>query len=84
MAILAFEHPDAAAITTLMTAEMLKRGYLVGGSFNATFAHESRHVEAYLESLDEVFVMIVDAIAKGVVEEMIGGPVKHSGFARLT
>jgi glutamate-1-semialdehyde 2,1-aminomutase len=84
MAILSFDHPEAAAITTLMTAEMLKLGYLVGAAFNATFAHEQRHVEAYLESLDEVFEIIATAIAEGAVVERIGGPVKHNGFARLT
>ncbi len=84
MALLAFDHPEAAAITTLMTAEMLKRGYLAGATFNATFAHEPRHVTAYLESLDEVFALIADAVAEGAIEERIGGPVKHTGFARLT
>lgn len=84
MAILAFDHPESAAITTLMTAEMLKRGYLVGAAFNGTFAHEKRHMDAYLESLDEVFAIIADAMATNTVEERIGGSVKHSGFARLT
>ncbi|MEC5127843.1 aminotransferase class III-fold pyridoxal phosphate-dependent enzyme [Verrucomicrobiales bacterium BCK34] len=84
MAILGFEHPEAAALTTLMTAEMLKRGYLVGAAFNATFSHEKRHVEAYLESLDEVFAILAEAIATESIEAGIGGPVKHTGFARLT
>ncbi len=83
-ALLAFDHPEAAAITTLMTAEMLKRGYLAGGNFNATFAHQSHHVSAYLVALDEVFAKLAAAISDGKIEQRIGGPVKHTGFARLT
>ncbi|MCP4785586.1 MAG: aminotransferase class III-fold pyridoxal phosphate-dependent enzyme [Fuerstiella sp.] len=82
-AVLAFDHPDAAALTTLMTAQMLKHGFLAGGAFNATLAHEPRHVAAYLAALDEVFAELATAIAADDVAQRIGGPVKHSGFARL-
>jgi glutamate-1-semialdehyde 2,1-aminomutase len=84
LALLSFEHPEAAALTTLMTARMLDRGYLAAGGFNATLAHETRHVTAYLEALDEVFLELRQAIGKGNVAAQIGGPVKHSGFTRLT
>jgi len=84
MALLAFEHPEAAALLTLMTARMLRRGFLAAGGFNAMLAHEPRHVDAYLAALDEVFAELADAVAQGDVASRIGGPVKHSGFARLT
>jgi len=84
LAILTFDHPEAAALTTLMTANMLKHGYLAAASFNATLAHEPRHVSAYLDALDEVFAELADAIQQGDIEKRIGGPVKHAGFARLT
>jgi glutamate-1-semialdehyde 2,1-aminomutase len=84
MAILAFDHPEASALTTLMTAEMLKRGYLAAAGFNATLAHEPRHVADYLVALDEVFEILSGAIEKNDIASRIGGPVKHSGFARLT
>jgi glutamate-1-semialdehyde 2,1-aminomutase len=83
LAILAFEHPEAAAMTTLMTARMLDRGYLAAGGFNATLAHQPRHAAAYLEAIDEVFAELRAAIASGNVANQIGGPVKHAGFARL-
>jgi glutamate-1-semialdehyde 2,1-aminomutase len=47
-------------------------------------AHEPWHVEAYLAALDEVFGEIAEALGKDEVASRIGGPVKHSGFARLT
>jgi glutamate-1-semialdehyde 2,1-aminomutase len=83
-ALLAFDHPEAAALTTLMTVEMLKRGYLAAGAFNASLAHEPRHVTAYLSALDEVFAELSAAIADGDIAKRIGSPVKHTGFARLT
>lgn len=84
LAILAFDHPEAAALTTLMTSEMLKRGYLAAGGFNAMLSHEPRHVSAYLAALDEVFAVLASAIQRGDIAGQIGGPVKHTGFARLT
>ena len=83
MALLGFDHPEAAALTTLMTARMLHRGFLAGGGFNAMLAHEPRHVSAYLDALDEVFTELAEAIENGDIASRIGGPVKHSGFARL-
>ncbi|NNE92703.1 MAG: aminotransferase class III-fold pyridoxal phosphate-dependent enzyme [Verrucomicrobiales bacterium] len=84
LAILTFDHPEVTALLTLMTAEMLKRGFLASGGFNATLAHEPRHVAAYLEELDEVFAILAQALSDGNITERIGGPLKHSGFARLT
>jgi glutamate-1-semialdehyde 2,1-aminomutase len=84
MALLAFDHPESAALLTLMTARMLKRGFLAAGGFNPMLAHEPRHVEAYLAALDEVFAELAAAIRDGDIAGRIGGPVKHTGFARLT
>lgn len=84
MPVFSFDHPEAAAIMTLMTARMLKHGFLAGGAFNATLAHEERHVESYLTALDEVFSELSTAIQKDDIKQRIGGPIKHSGFARLT
>lgn len=84
MALLAFDHPENAALLTLMTARMLKHGFLAAGGFNAMLAHEPRHVEAYLAALDGVFAEMAEAVHDGNISERIGGPVKHTGFARLT
>lgn len=84
LALLAFDHPESAALTTLMTARMLNRGYLAAGGFNAMLAHEPRHVESYLAALDEVFGELADAVRDNDITNRIGGPVKHTGFARLT
>jgi len=79
-----FDHPQGAALVTLLTVQMLSRGFLAGGGFYPTLAHESRHVDAYLAAVEPVFAELAEAIAKGDVSERIGGPVKSAGFARLT
>jgi hypothetical protein len=84
LALLSFQHTESAALVTLMTSRMLTRGYLAAGAFNATLAHEPRHVAAYLSALDEVFAELSAAIADGDIAKRIGGPVKHTGIARLT
>lgn len=84
-AVLAIDHPDAAALQTLVTARMLDRGFLAGSTFNAMLSHEPRHVDSYLAALEEVCSEVSDAIEEGPagIRRRIGGPVKQSGFARL-
>jgi hypothetical protein len=78
-----FDHPESAAIQTLLTVRMLARGFMAGGAFYPTFAHEDRHINAYLASADPIFAEISEAIVRHDVRSRIGGPVKHTGFARL-
>ena len=82
---LVFDHPEAAALVTLLTVRMLSKGFLAGGSFNAMLAHEKRHVDAYIDALDDVCVELRDAVGEAgdILCRRIGGPVKHTGFARL-
>ncbi|MDA1137132.1 MAG: aminotransferase class III-fold pyridoxal phosphate-dependent enzyme [Planctomycetota bacterium] len=80
---LSFEHEKAAALQTLLTVKMLDRGFLTAGSCALTFAHDERRVENYLAALDEVFGELASAIKADDIESRIGGPVKHTGFARL-
>jgi len=79
-----FNYPNALAIRTLFTQELLKRGYLGTNAFYPTYAHESEIVKTYLESVAEVFALISDAIANENVESQLEGPIAHAGFHRLT
>lgn len=81
---LSFEHPENIALITLLTARMLRQGFLATGSCALTLAHQDHHVQAYLASLDRVFAEIAEAIRAGDIASRIGGPVKHATFARLT
>ena len=81
---LSFEHPQATALATLFTQEMLDRGYLAAPKFNSTFAHTPQLIERYLRDVSEVFPILADGIRRGDIEARLRGPVKHSDFKRLT
>ena len=78
-----FDHPEAAALMTLFTVRMLKHGFLAGGGFYPMLAHEDRHVDLFIAAADIVFAELALGLKKGDVKDRIGGPVKHTGFARL-
>ena len=80
---LAFETDDAGALQTLLTARMVERGFLLASGFNASFAHEDRHVDACLAAAEEVFVELGEAVQAGDAKKRLGTPVKHDGFRRL-
>jgi glutamate-1-semialdehyde 2,1-aminomutase len=81
---LSFDHLENPALLTLFTVRMLARGFLAGGAFYPTLAHEDRHVDAFLAAADSVFAELAESLRRGDMKERIGGPVKQSGFARLT
>ncbi|MCC7084913.1 MAG: aminotransferase class III-fold pyridoxal phosphate-dependent enzyme [Pirellulales bacterium] len=78
-----FDHPDNAALTTLLTVRMLEHRILAGAGFYPTWAHQEQHVDCYLAAADKTFPELADAIRLGDAEIRIGGPVKHTGFKRL-
>jgi glutamate-1-semialdehyde 2,1-aminomutase len=78
------DEKEATALLTLFAQEMLDRGYLASGQFYASYAHEPGHLDAYLEAVDEVYRLVAQASASGDVSRRLRGPVKHSGFQRLT
>ena len=84
---LSFDHEQAAALGTLLTARMLDRGFLTGSGFYPSFAHKEYHITQYLAAVEPVFVELSEAIRLGDVLQRlqsIGVPVRHTGFARLT
>jgi glutamate-1-semialdehyde 2,1-aminomutase len=83
MTYLGFDHPESLALQTLLTVRMLRRGFLTGGGFYPSLAHTPEHVDRYLEAAQEVFAELGQALRQGDVVARIGGPVRHSGFARL-
>ncbi len=84
---LSFDHEQAAALGTLLTARMLDRGFLTGSGFYPSYAHKEHHVTQYFAALEPTFTELADAIREGDVLQRlqsIGVPVRHTGFARLT
>lgn len=80
---LGFDHPQAMALTTLMTVRMLRAGYLAGGAFYPTMSHRVEHVDGFLAAAEPVFAELAEGIQQNDIESRIGGPVRQLPFARL-
>lgn len=81
--VMVFDHPEALALQTLLTVRMLDHGILAGAQFSVSLAHTLEHVDRYATAADEIFAELAQAIREGSITQRIGGPVRHSGFARL-
>ena len=79
----AIQGKNSLKYKTLITQEMLKRGYLAGTSCYTSLAHTPDVIDAYLDHLDAVFARIASCEAGQSVDELLEGPVCHSGFRRL-
>ncbi len=69
---------------TLFTTRMLAHGFLAAGGFNATMAHDLRHVSQYLAAAADVFDEIREAIQSRDILGRISHQPKHTMFKRLT
>lgn len=73
-----------AVAATYFNQLMLDRGYIASTQLYASYAHEPAIVEAYLQACGEAFTAIGEALKNGDIAQKLRGPVKHSGFQRLT
>jgi glutamate-1-semialdehyde 2,1-aminomutase len=79
----AFKSPNALAYKTLITQEMLPRGYLAGTGVYVCTEHTRDVVEGFFEALDPVFKLIAECEAGRDVSTLLKGPICHAGFKRL-
>ena len=79
-----FNYPNGKAMMTLFVQLMLERNFLASGRFYANYAHQKSHVRLYIKAVNEVFSIIKDAHQSGTINDLLKGPVAHSGFKRLT
>lgn len=75
--------PRSQEYKTLITQEMLKKGYLAGNSVYACTSHTPEIVQAFIEQLDPIFGLIRECEDGRDVKSLLNGPVAHSGFKRL-
>lgn len=78
-----FRSDNALAYKTLVTQEMLAKGYLGGNSVYVCTEHTPEIVEAYFAELDPVFGLIKECEEGRDVLGLLKGPVCHGGFKRL-
>jgi glutamate-1-semialdehyde 2,1-aminomutase len=78
-----FQSQNALAYKTLITQEMLAKGYLAGNSVYVCTAHTPEVVERFFAELDPVFGLIKECEEGRDVTSLLKGPVCHAGFKRL-
>jgi glutamate-1-semialdehyde 2,1-aminomutase len=78
-----FQSPNALAYKTLLTQEMLAKGYLASNSVYACIDHSPEIVDEYFAMLDPIFAMVKECEEGRDVMTLLKGPVCHGGFKRL-
>ncbi len=79
-----FASDDHLKYKTLITQEMLKKGFLASNSVYVSMAHTEPILKKYFGELEGVFQIIADCEKGGKdVSELLEGPVCHAGFKRL-
>ena len=78
-----FDSPNALAYKTLITQEMLAKGYLASNLIFSSLAHTPEIVDGYFEALDSIFKTIKECEEGRDVMTLLRGPVCHTGFRRL-
>ena len=78
-----FDSPNALAYKTLITQEMLKKGYLASNSVYACIDHTQEVVDGYFAALDPIFATIKECEEGKNIDDFLDGALCHSGFKRL-
>lgn len=79
-----FKSENALAYKTLIAQEMLKKNILASTNFYASIAHEDVYLEKYFSELDKVYGIIRKCENQELnINELLEGPICHSGFKRL-
>jgi glutamate-1-semialdehyde 2,1-aminomutase len=79
----AIKSPKAQAYRTLISQEMLAKGYLAATAVYTCTAHTPEIVDGYFEALDPIFALIRECEDGRDVMALLKGPVAHAGFTRL-
>ena len=68
---------------TLITQEMLKKGYLASNCLYMSIAHTNSVLDQYFDNLSGVFKLIKECEDGRSIEDLLQGEVCHGGFKRL-
>jgi glutamate-1-semialdehyde 2,1-aminomutase len=75
--------PDMLKYKTLISQEMLKKGFLAETRIYVCTEHTSSLVDQYFESLDPIFSLIKECETGRSIDALLEGPICHTGFKRL-
>ena len=79
-----FNYKDQLAIDTLLTQEMLSKGYLAGTQIYVTYAYNDTVIDKYLLDLEHVLIKIKEAIESGEIQDYLINESRNPSFKRLT
>ena len=68
---------------TYITQEMLKKNYIANTSIYVCIDHSEKLVDDYMSELDKIFFTIKECEDGRDINDLLEGPVCHSGFSRL-
>ena len=74
---------NSLAYKTLITQEMLAKGFLASNSVYVCIDHTNEIVQAYFDALDPIFKLIKQCEEGMDIMSLLKGPICHSGFKRL-
>lgn len=74
---------NALAYKTLITQEMLGKGFLAGNSVYVCIEHQPEVIDGYFDALDPIFGLIKECEDGHDVMSLLKGPLCHGGFKRL-
>ena len=78
-----FSSKFSSEYKTLVTQEMLKKGYLAANSTYVATTHTPELISGYLEALDSVFALIKECEDGRDINSLLESDVCHTGFRRL-
>jgi glutamate-1-semialdehyde 2,1-aminomutase len=78
-----FQSQNALAYKTLITQEMLAKGFLASNAVYVSTEHTPPVVDGYFDALDPLFALVKECEEGRDVAGLLKGPVCHGGFKRL-
>lgn len=78
-----FKGENALAYKTLLTQEMLGKGYLASNSVYVCTEHTPDVIDGYFDALEPIFALVRECEDGRDVMSLLKGPVCHAGFKRL-
>ncbi len=78
-----FKSKNALAYKTLISQEMLAKGFLASNSVYVCTEHSQEVLDEYFEILDPIFKVIKECEIGRNIEGLLNGPVCHNGFKRF-
>ena len=78
-----FQSSNALAYKTLLTQEMLSKGYLAANSVYVCTEHTPEVLDGFFFALESIFSLVKECEDGRDVMSLLKGPICHGGFKRL-